>query len=75
MTVRLRQVAPCPRCGKLGGWHEKRVCKYELIFEADGEVWGSTDMERVSGGARRYCADCGRDITEQVQRAPDPAGE
>lgn len=63
----LQQVAPCPRCGHLGGWYEKRVCKYTQIFEADGEAFDATDMTRVRGGDRRYCNECNRDITEQVQ--------
>lgn len=63
----LQQVAPCPKCGALDGWYEKRVCKYTQIFEANGEAFDASDMTRVRGGDRRYCNGCDRDITEQVQ--------
>lgn len=68
----LQQVAPCPKCGASNGWFEKRVCKYTQIFEADGEAFDATNMERVRGGDRRYCNHCERDITEQVAKV-DPA--
>jgi hypothetical protein len=51
----------------MGGWYEKRVCKYTQIFEADGKPFDAGDMTRVRGGDRRYCNECNRDITEQVQ--------
>ena len=68
MSVKsLKQVAPCPRCRGMGGWYEKRVCKYTQIFEADGKPFDAGDMTRVREGDRRYCIECNRDITEQVQ--------
>lgn len=70
----LRQVAPCPKCGALDGWFEKRVCKYNQIYEASGEVFDATNMERIRGGERKFCNSCDRDITEQVQKV-DPAAE
>lgn len=67
LCTRLQQVAPCPRCGQSEGWYEKRVCKYLQYFEADGEVFDASNMERVSGGEVRYCMGCHRNITAQVQ--------
>ncbi|OKS78775.1 hypothetical protein PsaNZ64_00395 [Pseudomonas syringae pv. actinidiae] len=64
-----KQVAACPRCGQLAGWYEKRVCKYIQLFEVDGEAVDASNMERVRGGDRRYCAGCHKDITGQIQRA------
>lgn len=65
--TQLNQVAPCPRCGALDGWYEKRVCKYVQMFDAEGEPYDATNMERVRGGDRRYCMGCQKDITAQVQ--------
>lgn len=63
----LQQIAPCPRCGQSEGWYEKRVCKYMQFFEANGEAYDASNMERVSGGKVRYCMGCHKDITAQVQ--------
>ncbi|MDU4254568.1 hypothetical protein [Pseudomonas sp.] len=71
----LQQVASCPRCNLLSGWYEKRVCKYRQIFDPDGTPFDTSNMERISGGARRYCIECDRDITELVQMVAEPAAD
>lgn len=63
----LQQVAACPRCGALEGWYEKRVCKYLQMFEANGDSYEASNMERVRGGDRRYCMGCHKDITDQIK--------
>jgi hypothetical protein len=64
-----KQVENCPRCGERTGWYEKRICKYIQLFAAEGEAVDASNMERVRGGDRRYCASCHKDITGQIQRA------
>lgn len=65
----LKQVEPCPRCGELSGWYERRVCKYIQLFEVDGTAVDASNMERVRGGEHRYCASCHKDITDQIKKA------
>jgi hypothetical protein len=64
---RRTQIYPCPKCGTLGGWYEKRVCKYTQYFEPSGESLDASNMERVRGGERCFCNGCNRDITDHIQ--------
>ena len=58
----------CPKCGD-AGYFEKRICKYEQYFYANGSVMDASDIETIRGGERKFCAKCYRDITKQYKAA------
>lgn len=43
------------------------MCKYLQMFEANGDSYKASNMERVRGGNRRYCMGCHKDITDQIK--------
>lgn len=71
----LEQLSPCTKCGTQSGWYEKRVCKYLQFFDPNGIASDAGNMERVSGGQRRFCINCHKDITDQIGVPPEEISE
>lgn len=63
-----KQTAPCRKCKTVHGWYEKRTMSYEQYFTSDGQASHVADSKGFGGGGKRkYCYECGTDITECVE--------
>ena len=62
----MEQIKDCPKCKAKKGWFEKRTMSYEQYFDASGDPSHMADDRRTSGGKRKYCFDCRKDITDKI---------
>ena len=61
---KVTDLTACPVCKSNGGYAERMIMSSEHYFEFDGTAnWGS-ESHHVRGGKRKYCVDCGSDITK-----------
>lgn len=63
----MNQTAPCPKCKAFNGWFEKRVQSYRQYFDLNGNATHATDEGFNRGGKRKYCSECGREITDLIK--------
>lgn len=63
----MRQGKPCPKCGVANGWFEKRILTGSQFFYPDGSPSHYYD-EYSRGGKRKYCFNCGKDITKCISK-------
>ena len=60
-----RQTMAC-KCGAFDGWYEKMVSYYIQYRDRNGRGWNAQD-ENTTGGKRKYCVRCDRDITKIIE--------
>lgn len=65
----------CPRCGGSDGYYEKWLESHEYNFFFDGCGDGEADVAGGRGGKRKYCRNCGGDITNFVNSLEKAKGE
>ncbi len=53
----------CPRC-QCKVYYEKRFSKYFQYFDFEGYATDASVFQKVSGGKRKYCQDCHKDLTK-----------
>ena len=56
----------CPHC-QCDSYYEKRLAKYVQYFDYEGQTTDASEFQKVSGGKRKYCQDCHRDITKHFR--------
>ena len=61
----IKQLVDCQKCGSRCGWYERVVHSGEQYYNENGsaDCW---EGQRSRGGKKKYCAQCGADITNKI---------
>ena len=60
------KLTKCPKCGDENGYFEKLIEARNHHFLWSGEESESTAPDLISGGERKYCTGCQKDITKYL---------
>lgn len=59
----------CPKCGSNDGYYQRGIIsRYTQYYDFSGEPVEASENMYISGGKRRYCNNCSRDITAFVEK-------
>lgn len=61
----MKQTKDCPKCRSKNGWFEHRKHYGDQYFDSAGDTSHFVEA-RSTGGSRKFCSECGRDITKCV---------
>jgi hypothetical protein len=61
------KIDECPFCGSPDGYYDKNIVSYLQYFDFEGNPVLASENNHIKGGKRKYCADCERDITKDIE--------